>query len=77
MTGERLQRGIELAKKIDDVNSWLTTCNIMLEHHHNNLKVTGNMTFNVPDDIANGILQLSKDALERQLAGLQKQFEEL
>lgn len=77
MTNEKLQQAVKLAEQIENVKAYLLNCNIMLDNHHNQLTVTSSKTFKVPKDIANGILQLSKDALERQLADLEKQFNEI
>lgn len=77
MTNEKLQEAVKLAEQIDNVKEYLLHCNIMLDNHHDQLTVMSSMCFKVPKDIANGILQLSKDALERQLADLEKQFNEI
>ena len=77
MTEQIRQEANRLADEICKVEKSLAHCKIMMENHHNHLQVSSTMSFTVPNEIANGILQLSRDALERQLTELEHEFEQL
>ena len=77
MTEEKRKKANDLAYEISEVKESLSYCNMMLENHHDCLRVVSTLTFRVPKDIARSILLLSKDALEKQLTKLEKEFDEL
>jgi hypothetical protein len=77
MTEEIREKANKLAKEIKETREDLLHCKIMLENHHTGLYVKSSMGYNIPDDIASGVLQLSKDAIERKLEKLEKEYSEL
>jgi len=79
MTNEKLQQGFKLKEEIEDVRGQITHCEIMIENDHPVRLVSGNNAFtaNLAKELTQGVLRLAKDALERRLAALEKQYEEL
>lgn len=77
MTEEIREKANELAEEIKKTKSDLCNCEIMLENQHKGLFIKSSIGYSLPDDIASGVLQLSKDAIERKLARLEKEYSEL
>lgn len=78
MTEETRSKANYLAEQIEGVKASLTNCSIMLEHHHQGLFLKStSMLFQIPNDIADIVLQISKDALKKQLDNLEKEYANL
>lgn len=77
MTEDIRVKANKLAEQIEIAKNELCNCNIMLENHHKGLYIKSSIGYRLPDDIANAVLQLSKDAIERKLEKLEKEYNEL
>ena len=77
MTEEIRAKANELAEEIEKTKSDLCNCKIMLENQHKGLFIKSSIGYSLPDDIARGVLQLSKDAIERKLEKIKKEYNEL
>ena len=78
MTEEIREKANELAEEIMKTREDLLHCKTMLVNKHNRLYVKScSIGYYIPEDITSGVLQLSKDAIERKLARLEKEYSEL
>jgi molecular chaperone GrpE (heat shock protein) len=78
MTEEIREKANELAKEIKETREDLLHCKVMIENKHTRLYVKScSIGYYIPEDIASGVLQLSKDAIERKLEKLEKEYSEL
>jgi hypothetical protein len=78
MTEEIREKANELAEEIEKTREDLLHCKVMIENKHTRLYVKScSIGYYIPEDIASGVLQLSKDAIERKLKKLEKEYNEL
>jgi hypothetical protein len=78
MTEEIREKANKLAKEIKETREDLLHCKILIENKHTRLYVKScSIGYYIPEDIASGVLQLSKDAIERKLEKLEKEYSEL
>lgn len=77
MTKEILEKANCLFKEINRTKDEYENCKVMLENNHHGLTVQSSMSFALPEELNCIMLKLSLDALERKLAQLQQDFDEL
>lgn len=78
MTEEIREKANELAEEIEKTREDLLHCKVMIKNNDTRLYVKScSIGYYIPEDIASGVLQLSKDAIERKLEKLEKEYNEL